>query len=270
MADALIIGASGLVGGELMRQLPDAVGTYHQHSPGGNLHRLDIADWVAIDRLMSVVKPKTVYLCAALTHVDYCETHPDESYAVNVQGVKHVVDYADHFHAKVVYISTDYIFDGEDGPYHEWDAANPLSVYGTHKLAAEHYIATRASSYLIVRTTWLYGLEVQHKNFLARLLSSHEPLDVPCDQIATPTYVPDLVRAILRYTDDGVVNLAGCDWISRYELAVTACAFFGHERKLRPVKTSELKQAARRPLKGGLADGGLVSVDEGLRRLKAV
>lgn len=268
MANSLIIGGSGLVGNELMRQLPDAVGTYSEHSPGGNLHHLDIRDRIAVGRTLSVVQPKTVYLCAALTHVDYCEMHPDESYAVNVQGVKNVMDAANANAMRVVYISTDYIFDGKSGPYHEWDAANPLSVYGKHKLAAEHYILSQAGSYLIVRTTWLYGPEVQNKNFIARLLSSLDPLDVPCDQFATPTYVPDLVTQLIATDIDGILNLAGSDVVSRYQFALQACDIFGHNRKLTAVKTSELRQPAARPLKAGLADGGLPGIEDSLRRMR--
>lgn len=123
---ASVIGASGLVGGALMRVLEnnqfEVTGTYATH-PADRLTRLDISDSSAVCEYFRLVHPEIVFLTAALTHVDYCEDHPDEAFRINTEGTKHVAREADQHSSKLVFYSTDYIFDGKDGPYDE--AARP-------------------------------------------------------------------------------------------------------------------------------------------------
>ena len=281
----LVIGASGQVGEHLISGLSargrDVVSTGFLHA-GPSRISLDLRDGQAVAGLFGRVAPRVVYLSAALTNVDYCELHPDESYAVNVEGAATVVREANRAGAAVVFFSTDYIFDGASGPYRETDPARPVCVYGLHKLLAEHYVAAHAARRLIVRTTGVYGWESQGKNFVVRLidaLRAGRPLKAPADQTGTPTYAPCLADAVLELVDrgaSGVFHVAGSEAASRYEFARAAARAFGLDESLiQPVSTPELAQAAPRPLSGGLdiskaqalLQTELIGYREGLRRM---
>ncbi len=260
---ALVIGASGLVGGHLLTQLKqqvgtEVIGTYHQH-PAAGQQPFDVLDRAAVRAAFDQIQPTVVFLAAALSNVDYCELHPGPSYEANVSGVQHVVEAASSCGAKLVFFSTDYIFDGRAGPYREDDAASPISLYGWHKTLAEHHIALHSSDYLIVRTTGVYGWESQGKNFVYRLLRTlpqGQALRVPTDQVANPTYAPNLVAATIELAQAaavGVFNLVGCERVSRYAFALEAARVFDLDPQLiLPVSTAELKQPAARPLQAGL------------------
>jgi dTDP-4-dehydrorhamnose reductase len=278
---ALVIGASGLVGGALLEGLAqqgsDAIGTYAGHARPG-LRPLDVRDADAVRTLADEVGAAVIYLPASLTNVDYCETHPEESYAINVAGVRHVVATG----RRMVYFSSDYVFAGDQGPYRESDAVRPLCVYGEHKVQAERALPSDA---LILRTTVVYGPEWQGKNFVYRLRSTLREgrrLRVPHDQIGNPTYAPNLARAALaleRKGCAGVYHVAGPTRVSRYEFALAAAEVFGLDQRLiDPIATPELRQPARRPLEAGMwSDKAaaelpfpLVGYREGLRSFRDV
>jgi dTDP-4-dehydrorhamnose reductase len=277
---ALVIGASGLVGGALVEALTEAgepvVGTSCAH-PRQGLQGLDLRDAVAVRRCVEQTAASVLYVPASLTNVDYCELHPEESFAINVAGVRHLAACG----VRLVYFSSDYVFAGDRGPYRESDPVGPLCVYGRHKVLAEEAVGAGA---LIIRTTVVYGAEVQGKNFVYRLrsvLGEHKPLNVPTDQIGSPTYAPNLARAAValeRRGARGVYHVAGPQRVSRYEFAREAAAVFGLDASLiRPVTTPELGQAAPRPLDAGMiCDKAqaelafpLVAYGEGLRLLRA-
>ncbi len=259
---SLVIGASGLVGGHLMRVITTrgepVVGTHSGESLDG-FESLDIRSAPAVETLVKRVRPQIVYLPAALTNVDHCELHPEESYAVNVLGVRNVTQAAQEIGSKVVFFSSDYIFDGTSGPYREDDAPRPLSVYGQHKVLGENVVSQLASHALIIRTTVVYGTERAGKNFMYRLwrtLRAGKPLRVPIDQIGSPTYAPNMtavVRELVQRGASGVFHVAGSAVVDRYLFAREAVAAFGLDSALlEPVKTEELGQPARRPLRAGL------------------
>lgn len=262
MTRYLIIGASGQVGEHLYAFLKNngehVIGTYYQHAQPG-LYLLDVRNAKAVVELLQQVQPDVVYLPAALTNVDYCETCPDLAYESNVVGVCNVVRATNNMNAKLVYFSSDYVFDGVNGPYLEIDPAKPICEYGQQKLISEHYVALHASDYLIVRTTVVYGWESQGKNFIFRLverLQMGEKIKVPDDQIGSPTYAPNLAEAVVELTNigaQGVFNLVGPKLASRYDFAVAAAKAFALDSALiDPISTPELKQIAKRPLRAGM------------------
>lgn len=262
MSIHLVIGASGLVGENLLCAASDAgfevIGTYHSH-PVPGMQRLDIRSQTEVQLLIAKVHPTVVYLPASLANVDHCELHPEEGYATNVLGVCKVVRAVNEVRAKLVYFSSDYIFDGKAGPYREDDPANPICEYGRQKLMAEHYIALHAHDYLIVRTTVVYGWERQGKNFVYRLLNtlrSGRVLRVPVDQIGNPTYAPNLAQTVVELVLSdarGVYHVVGPDRVNRYEFACEAAKVFGVDGSLiQAVPTSELGQPAPRPLNAGM------------------
>lgn len=262
MSVHLVIGASGQVGGHLLREglrqgLP-MCGTYHTHAVPGLLP-LDIRDEKAVQDLLFEIRPAVVYLPAAYVNVDACETHPKETFVTNVRGVVHVLRAANAVGARLVFFSSDYVFDGTSGPYREEDIPHPISEYGWHKLSAEHAIALHARKYLIIRTTVVYSWERQGKNFVTRLLRSlqqGETINVSEDQIGNATYAPNLAQVVLELAlqnVQGIFHVCGPERASRYVFAMEAARVFGFdERRIQPVSTDQLRQVARRPLNAGM------------------
>jgi dTDP-4-dehydrorhamnose reductase len=281
----LVIGASGLVGSFLMEAIAaagvQAFGTYFLH-PADGLHRLDIRSLTSVESCFKQLDPQIVYLAAAMANVDDCERHPGESYDHNVRGVSNVARTAIRYGAQLVYFSSDYVFDGTAGPYAEDDLVNPLCVYGVHKVFAEHVVATQATAWQIVRTTAVYGWEREGKNFVYRLLSTlgeGRTMSVAYDQIGNPTYAPNLAEVVvaLAHTGErGIYHVVGPSRIRRDAFARRAAELLHLDPALvKPTRTSEMGQFARRPLGAGLRVDKvraairipLVSYEEGLRLL---
>ena len=261
-ARALVIGASGLVGQSLMRVLQrgqmTAVGTYATQARDG-LMPLDITDLSQTRDTLNRIKPEIVFLTGALTHVDYCEDHPDQAFRINTDGARHVVKEAARLDAKLVFYSTEYVFDGTNGPYEEDAYPCPLSVYGESKLRAEKLIQENLSDYLILRTTVVYGWERSSKNFAMQVyekLQSGSKMTIPDDQIGNPTLADYLAEVSVRLAQQGatgIVNVVGKDLIPRSEFARALVEVYGGNPELVvPVSTDSLHQRAPRPLRGGL------------------
>lgn len=258
----LIIGASGFLGSYLMESFHSrghqTIGTYFQH-PVEGMKPLDIRDSQAVETFLQAESPDIICLCAASPHVDYCEEHPEETSPINVEGTRHVAAAAQKIRAKLVYFSSDYVFDGVQGPYRETDAPNPISEYGKQKLASEEIVQSYSVNNLIIRVTVLYGWEAQQKNFFERLLRTlgqGKELLVPNDQVGSPTLVPNLseitAELVLR-SASGIYHAAGSDCVDRYVFAREAARIFNlNDALIKPISTPDLKQKARRPLLGGL------------------
>lgn len=259
---SLVLGASGQVGGAIWALLADSecVGSY----ASANISRAQ-KDLVHIDlaeddcaAAIEAIAPSHIYLASSYTNVDGCELDPERSYQVNVAGVKRVAAVAKRLGARLIYFSSDYVFDGTAGPYGEEDLVAPISVYGRHKALAEQICLELADS-AVVRTTVVYGPELQQKNFVYRLiktLGSGETLKVPADQVGNPTYNPNLAQAAVELGQSklaGIFNLAGSERVSRYEFALEAARVFNLPTDLiLPVRTALFNQPARRPLEGGM------------------
>ena len=281
-----VIGSSGLVGQALMRVLEhnghEVTGTYATEARDG-LTPLDISDGAQVRDYFRRVQPQTVFLTAALTHVDYCEAHPEETFRVNVDGTKNVAGEAARYGSRLDFYSTDYIFDGKNGPYDEQAQPCPVSVYGKSKLEGERVIQEALEDYLILRTTIVYGWNRRSKNFAMQVyqnLLAGTPMQVPEDQVGNPTLVDYLAEASVRLVQQkarGVVNVVGKDLLSRAEFGKALARVFGADPKLiLPVATPDLKQHAERPLRGGLKVEKLgrllgteaMSLEEALKRLR--
>lgn len=255
----LVVGASGLVGGncfQLLRHYNSVTGT-HSTFPLPHTVKFDPCRIQDV-KLLEKLKPDVIIHTAGFTNVDLCEVGIERSYASNVISTIRLTDYARMNGAKLIYISTDYVFDGLNGPYSESDPVNPINVYGRHKLQAEEYIEKVLEDYIILRVTNVYGNEVRNKNFLARALEALKKGSVeimaPYDQFATPVNASDIARAIKVMIDcdqKGIYHLAGTDYLSRVQLLQIAARYYP-ALKIDAVATKELKQQADRPLYGGL------------------
>ena len=259
---ALVIGASGQVGGAIVQRLVDhghhVVGTHHgQPQPG--TRPLDLTDASATDRCIAELEPDWIVCSAALTAVDYCESHPDEAMAANRDAPAAAAHAAAKRGAGFVYFSTEYVFDGTAGPYTEDDPVNPQSVYAQSKLEGERRAVAENPRTIAIRTTVVYGPERQGKNTVYQILRrarAGEPIRVPNDQRTSPTYNVDLAGATVELIERdfrGVLNVAGPVVLDRHAFALEVCATFGLDAGLvEGVPTESLRQPARRPLSAGL------------------
>jgi len=264
----LIIGASGLVGSHLLQACQrrgwDVLGTYHTFAQSG-LIPLKLTDSDEVRSLIQKSQPDVVFLPAFRSHVDYCEQNPEETYQINVAGSLNVARAVGDMGAKLVFYSSDYVFNGNAGPYRETDEADPICIYGRQKLEVEQKIAELLDNYLILRITVVYGYEAQAKNFVVRLitnLKNGQTMKVPQDQVGSPTLVDDIAEASCRLVEGGatgIFHVAGSDLMNRYQFAMEVAKVFGlSTENIVPVMTSDLGQVAPRPLKAGMKCDRLV------------
>ncbi len=266
----LITGANGLVGQKLVEVFSRdrdfdllACGrqahAYNSSASFGYL-TLDITNRGAVKELVWNFSPDYIINAAAFTDVDACEREKELSWKSNVTAVENLIAAARLVKSCVVQISTDYIFDGKNGPYDENAIPNPLNYYGREKLAAENAVRSSGENWLIVRTNVVYGVAPKvKKNFalwLVQELKQHRRVNVVSDQYGNPTLADDLARGIyelVRRGKRGVYHIAGADFMSRYEFACKLAEVFGYDKLLiTPIKTADLNQLAVRPLQSGL------------------
>ncbi|MEK7851927.1 MAG: dTDP-4-dehydrorhamnose reductase [Deltaproteobacteria bacterium] len=256
----LIIGASGQVGGALMRLVPkewEVTGTYSGKPKVGLIH-LNVSNRDEVFEVFEKTRPDAAILTAAFTNVDLCETEKERADAVNVNGPLNVCDASVRYGSKMVYISTDYVFDGENGPYREGDTPNPLGYYAWTKLEGER-IAAFTPDHLIARTTGVYSGDPDSMNFVMQVikkLKAGETMRVPNDQYGSPTLAENLAEgiiALIKMGKTGIYNIAGSDFMDRYSFALLIADIFDLDKRLiTPIDTPSLGQKAKRPLKAGL------------------
>ncbi|MFC1656350.1 dTDP-4-dehydrorhamnose reductase [Patescibacteria group bacterium] len=242
----LITGGKGQLGLELQNQL-----SKHNILPI-DLRDCDITNFEQVKKIFIKFKPDLVIHCAAYTQVDKAETNKDKCMQVNGLGTRNVVVNAEEVKAKLIYVSTDYVFDGmKKNPYLEWDKSNPLSVYGLSKYWGEQMVKNFSSRYFIVRTAWLYGHG--DNNFvktIQRLSKEKDELHIVNDQIGSPTSTTELSRAI-----DSLINteLYGiyhtscqgeCSW---YDFACEIVKQLRLKTIVKPIETKQFPLPAKRP-----------------------
>ncbi len=218
----LVVGASGLVGTEAMRRSPHALGVA-RHVAGLATEVVDLLEPASISRVVETFQPTEVIIASAWPHVDGCEQDPARSERENVQTVKNLLAALGSV-PRVVFFSTEHVFDGRAAAYDETSVTAPLSVYARHKRAVEELLLTRGSS-LVVRTSYVFGAETRRKNFMYRVIdasTSGVPLVVPSAQAGMPTWAPWLAQSALELLSrgvDGVVHLTGPDVLTKAEWA---------------------------------------------------
>lgn len=257
----LVIGANGMLGHDLMAVLGGDV-------RGIDLPEIDITDLASVRKILLTLKPKVIINSAAYTDVDGCEANVEQAMAVNGEGVGLLAMTAREIGAKLVQVSTDYVFDGKKGaPYLEGDGVGPLSIYGESKLAGE-LNASMAPQHLIIRTQWLYGLH--GKNFvetMLRLATEKRELAVVDDQTGSPTFTKDLAFAIKSLVERGccgtyhAANSGFCSW---NEFAKAIFEEEGLSVKVNSMSTAELNRPANRPLYSTL-DCSKLEQDSGVK-----
>lgn len=204
--------------------------------------------------------PDYIINTAAYTNVDKSETERETAWKINVAGVENIALYAWTVDAHLIHLSTDYIFDGKNGPYTEDDKPCPLGYYGRTKLASENSIRTSGVRFTIIRTNVVYGpAQFGRQDFVKWVVNSlkeKKEIKIVTDQINNPTYIDDVVSAInkiISFKKEGIYNIGGEEILSRYEFTKRIAEYFRLDKSLiKPVLTKDLNQAALRPLKSGL------------------
>ena len=258
MERILITGALGQLGLAINRLLADKdqyvlFRTDAIASEEENVKVLDITDLEAVKKIFSEVKPNVVINCAAMTAVDLCESKQEMAYQINAIGPKNLAEASEMVGAKLVHVSTDYVFEGNAKvPYVESDITNPATIYGKTKLQGEVFVQSNCSRAFIVRTAWLYG---EGKNFVKTMLRLAEnkgnKIRVVSDQFGSPTSALELARVIvyLMKTESYGIYHATCEGITNwYEFAVAIFKEAGIEADVEAVTTQEYNCPTPRPI----------------------
>jgi dTDP-4-dehydrorhamnose reductase len=243
---ALILGATGLLGRALLRQWTQ------DDLLGIGSADIDIRDVSAVERVVRENHPDWIVLAAAYADVDGCEGNPELAFSVNRDGAVHVAEAAKRSGARLLFLSSDYVFDGmKTSPYETADERNPQSVYGRSKAEAEIRLLETLSECCIVRTSWLFGVGGKcFPDTILKLAASRPALDVVSDQRGCPTYTTDLARAIIELCRKGasgivhVTNSGDCSW---FEFALEILKGAGLKAEVRSVSTQQMARPAPRP-----------------------
>ncbi|QGG58935.1 dTDP-4-dehydrorhamnose reductase [Paenibacillus sp. B01] len=254
----LVTGANGQLGKELALWQPED----GLNIVGLGRDELDITSLEQCRKAMEEFKPDVVIHCAAYTAVDQAETDRDGAYRVNAAGTRNVALAAKEVGAKLIYVSTDYVFDGQaERPYEEYDLPNPKTVYGKSKLAGEQLVQSLHDRWFIVRTSWVYG---KHgANFVKTMLklgAEKDRLSIVSDQFGSPTYTKDLAALLLElarseaYGIYHASNTGSCSW---HEFAQAIFEEAGLKAQADPCTTEEFPRPAPRP-KFSIMDHGAI------------
>ena len=280
----LVIG-TGLLGKKIVEtgyERFDIVATYHKEKPKveSELYKLDITDKNSVLNLVEKIKPTVIIHTAALTNVDYCEKNKAKASKVNVEGTKNVAIAAEKIGSKLVYVSTDYVFDGKKGFYKEDDKPNPINYYGLTKLEGERVVEKICNDYLIVRPSVIYG--EGRKNFATWIideLKNSREVKITKEHFASPTLNTDLAEqifALIEQEKEGIFHTAGRERISRYDFALRIAEIFELDKSLiKPVSAEDLNWIARRPRDSSLDVSRIfkikrpLDIREGLKKLEA-
>lgn len=269
MQKILVTGTNGLLGQKLIFLLSNkeeievvATGRGPSRILFDNVKYLDIDLAVRQEVYSAIVKERPTHIihAAAMTQVDICETEKEECWKNNVLASENLIEVADELDSYFQYISTDFIFDGNGGPYHEDDKPNPINFYGKSKHMVEQLLAISKLNYSIVRTVLVYGVgrDLSRSNivlWVKNKLEKKEPIRVVNDQWRNPTLVEDLASGcvmILERNAQGIYHVSGQEYLTPFDIALTTADIFELDKNLiTPTNASEFKEVATRPLKTG-------------------
>lgn len=267
----LITGANGLLGQKLVQllvkeqgvdpiatgrgscRLPDTLGSF-------KYREMDISDRQQVEEVISNENPDVLINTAAMTQVDECEQNQEKCWELNVEAVKHLVNACSKANTFLIHLSTDFIFDGEDGPYDEEARPNPISFYGESKLGSEKVITDSKTDWAIVRTVLVYGIahDMSRSNIILWVKNSLEqgkPIKVVTDQWRTPTLAEDLAYGcylVAKKKAKGIFNISGKDFLTPYDMAVKTADFFKLDKNyMTKADASNFSQPAKRPPRTG-------------------
>jgi dTDP-4-dehydrorhamnose reductase len=264
----LITGANGLLGQKLVQLVADkgisvlasSQGPSRIQTPNVQYLPLDITQKEKVLQMVKEYGPSVIINTAAMTNVDQCETQRKQCWELNVMAVAYLIEAASQVNAHLIHLSTDFIFDGTNGPYDEEAQPNPVNFYGQSKWAAEKLILESQIKWSIVRTVLVYGATPGSSRsnimlWVKRNLESGNPIQVVADQFRTPTLVEDLAVGcylIAEKSAEGIFNISGKDLLTPYDIAMITARYFSLDESLiTKTDSKEFKQPAQRPLRTG-------------------
>lgn len=267
----LITGANGLLGQHLVQELLHQQFTVVATSKGPNrlpfepseqfsYRSLDVTDELNLEKVMDEERPDVIVHAAAMTQVDECEKNTELCEKVNVYGTTQLLVDAEAFSKYIIYVSTDFVFDGLNGLYREDDDLRPVNFYGFTKMQAEAIMHTSEIPWAIVRTCLVYGNPLQGTrsnivNWVRESLQEGEPIKVVSDQLRTPTYVGDLAKGLvemIKRRSTGIYHLSGKDQLTPYQMALKTADHFSLDKSLITEVTADtFTQPAKRPPRTG-------------------
>ena len=267
----LVTGSAGLIGRQIVKDLSEThevFSCYNKSKPEhGNIIKMDLLNHEMISNVMSEKKPDVVIHLGAMTAVDLCDAQQDNALKINSQATEILAKECSKINSFMVYVSTDYVFDGNTGMYEENDTANPLGFYGKSKLLGEKSIQNFSSNWCIARTSTPFGLHPTKKSFpiwVIENLQKQKQIDVLTDQFTSPTYVPSLSRMLIEISErhlTGIIHVAGASKISRYEMASLVSDKLGLDGKLlREISINDIKWEAQRPKDSSLNVSKAISI----------
>jgi dTDP-4-dehydrorhamnose reductase len=221
---------------------------------------LDITNQDEVFQRITKLRPEILIHGAAMTHVDECELNQEACYIVNVKATEYLLRAAEEIKAHFIFVSTDFIFSGEDGPYDEEAQPDPVNYYGETKLEAERLVMNSKTSWAIARTVLVYGIaqDMSRTNIILWVKSSLEAgkqIQVVDDQVRTPTLAEDLAAGCILIAEQkagGVFNISGSDVLTPYEMAIMTADYFGLNKELiKKTDSTRFTQPAKRPMKTG-------------------
>lgn len=264
----LIIGGSGMLGYEVFAKFQNIFNVVSTsfNNKNNSFKFLDITNRNQVKNVCDNFNPNVVVNCAAFTDVDLCENRKKLARMINVDGVENIIKSV-KTNTKIIHISTDYVFNGVDGFYAENDLTYPLNYYGKTKLESENILIGSGRPYVIFRPSVLYSSNISQNNFFKWVYSSLKNninINVVDDQISSPTFIPELVKAIFTSVIidyQGLLHIGSNDVISRFEFAVLIAKVFNFDEKLiTKIKTSDLNQDATRPMNSSLNNSKIKDV----------
>jgi dTDP-4-dehydrorhamnose reductase len=283
----LVTGASGLLGNKIVELAKNdyTIIPIHKTRPlNSNSLKLDITDAIEVLNLLGKLRPDAVVHTASETNVDKCEIEKEQAWKINVEGTRNIAETCQKVNAKFVYISTDYVFDGERGLYDEEDNPNPVNYYGLTKLEGEKQVIEHCKNYAILRTSVLYGWHPWKQNFatwIINKLKQQQKITVVEDHYNTPTLADNLAEMVVEVAKkdlQGLYHASGCERISRYEFAKQIAKTFNLSSDLiKPIRMSQLTAwIAKRPKDSSLNTGKIqkqlktkpLNITEGLNKMK--
>jgi dTDP-4-dehydrorhamnose reductase len=265
----LITGANGLLGQKLVEQLvaegkfeviATGKGPCRLNSGGFIYQDLDITDSSQVDEVITQLAPETIIHGAAMTNVDQCELNQEDCVLVNIKATEYLVQAAEKIQSHFIFVSTDFIFSGENGPYDEEAEAAPVNFYGETKLTGENLVKSSKTTWAIARTVLVYGIanDMSRSNIILWVKSSLEAgkeIQVVDDQVRTPTLAEDLAAGCILIAEqkaEGIFNISGSDVLTPYEMAIMTADYFGLNKDLiKRTDSTQFTQPAKRPMKTG-------------------
>ena len=260
----LVTGSAGLIGSQLVNDLEKSgeivYSCYNNVKPlCGIPTKINLLNLEDIHKIFKKFQPDVIIHSAALTDVEKCEVEPKLANSINVKSTEIIAKEAENLDSYLMYISTDYVFDGKKGSYRETDLTNPLNHYGKTKLSGEKIIKDKTSKWSIIRTSTPFGTHSFKKTFpvwVFENLKNNKKINVLEDQFTSPTYVPNLSKMILEIITrnlEGFFHVSGSTKISRFEFAKIVLEKFNLDSSLlNPVKIDSMPWKAHRPIDSSL------------------